>query len=120
VLMGLAFPQPGTLPILGVVNCYRGGFHMEILQIAATLLVAELVMWELPQSMAKRMKWRIGMAICLGTSLAVAGLAFWTLSTSQQDAFLPPGVVSLALFILFAFGSSAVFWYEKRRYSQGE
>jgi len=48
----------------------------EILLIIVTLLIAEIIIWELPQFLAKRVKLAAGLSICLVTSAFVAGKAF--------------------------------------------
>jgi hypothetical protein len=89
---------------------------MEILQIAVALLIAELIVWELPQFLAKRVKLTTGVSICLAASLIAASLAFTLLATSPEaSGILNPGIISFALFTLFAVGSTVVLWNEQRK-----
>ena len=89
---------------------------MDILQIAVAILIAELVMWELPQYLSKRVRRGLGVLICLSVSAVVSIGVFYILTISQPEADKnKPVIIAMAMFLLFGVGSNAALWYELRK-----
>jgi hypothetical protein len=89
---------------------------MEFLMIIVALLTAEIVMWELPRFLAKRVILGVGLSICMAASVVVSSTAFGLMMLSPKvTEILNPAIVSFALFILFVVASGTVLWYEQQK-----
>lgn len=89
---------------------------MGFVILIVALVVGELVMWELPQYLASRVRLRVGIYVCLSTSLIVVGIAYVLLGTVRPlsaDALL----IGLALFAIMAVAASAALWHEQKKLS---
>lgn len=83
---------------------------MDFILIITGLLIAELVMWELPQILAGRLSKAVGILVCLLVSGLVVCVGAWLVT--GFDLYSGSGemlVVAVALFLIFATSSIIVF-----------